>query len=203
MAVIRQPARHIVVFIAELANKSETSIGMEPSKRHVTVTRWQQPYSWLTGAAISILIFSLIITIGFIRAYLNIAVVYFEWYSSGEASSIPNTVIIISVSAIIPVIFSVAGAIVLLATRKMKLGTHLTLAAIAAYVIMDAVFIGYLWDGHHVIQSYTHAEWLVRAFNDYGDYSAAVYVFYLAYIPALMGIGISLLYGWGRLKSLK
>jgi hypothetical protein len=176
---------------------------LKPSKRDISLTRWQQPYSWLTGTAISSLIFSLITTVGFVRGYLNTAVIYFDWYSSGAASSIPNDVIIISISAIIPVIVSVAGAIVLLATSKMKLGTHLSLAAIAAYVIMDAVFIGYLWDGQHVIQSYTHAEWLIRAFNEHGDYSAAAYVFYLAYVPILIGISLSLLCGWQRLKPPK
>lgn len=175
---------------------------MEPSKQHITVRRWQQPFSWLTGAAIGILIFSLIITIGFVRGYLNTAIIYFEWYSSG-ASALPNTVIIITASAVIPVIVSVAGAIVLLATSKIKLGIYLALAAIAVYFIMDAVFIGYLWDGHHVIQSYTHAEWLIRSFNEYGDYSAAVYAFYLAYLPILIGVTISLLYGWQRLKQPK
>jgi hypothetical protein len=181
----------------------QQSIRLEPSKRHIGLRRWQQPYSWLTGTAISILIFSLIITVGFVRGYLNTAVIYFEWYSSGAASGIPNAVIIISVSAIIPVIVSVAGATILLGTSKIKLGTHLTLAAIATVVIMDAVFIGYLWDGQHVIQSYTHAEWLIRAFNEYGDYSAAVYVFYLAYVPLLVGMSLSLLYGSQRLKPLK
>jgi hypothetical protein len=149
------------------------------------------------------LIFSLIITVGFVRGYLNIAITYFEWYYSGAASGIPDAAIIISVSAITPVVVSVAGAIILLATRNIKLGTHLTLAAIAGFVIMDAVFIGFLWDGQHVIQSYTHAEWLIRAFSEYGGYSAAVYVFYLAYIPALLGMSLSLVYGWQRLKPLK
>jgi hypothetical protein len=176
---------------------------MKPSKEYPSVTRWQQPYSWLTGAAISILIFSLIITIGFVRGYLNTAVIYFEWYSTGASPAIPNTVIIISVSAIIPIIVSVVGATVLLATSRMRLGIHLTLAAVVMYVIMDAVFIGYLWDGQHVIQSYTHAEWLIRAFNEYGDYSAAVYVFYLAYVPTLMGMTLSLLHGSQRLKPQK
>lgn len=176
---------------------------MKPSSGYIGVARWQRPYTWLAGAAVSILIFSLIITVGFVRGYLNTAAIYFEWYSSGASPSIPSAVIIVSGTAIIPIIVSVSGAIVLLASSRMKLGIHLTLAAIATYVIMDAVLIAYLWDGQHVIQSYTHAEWLVRAFNENGDYSAAVYVFYLAYVPTLMGMTLALIYGSQRLRRPK
>lgn len=174
---------------------------MEPSRPYINLSRWQQPYSWLTGIAIGILIFSVIIVIGFVRGYLETAVTYFGWYFAGE-STFPNTVLVITASAIIPVIVSVIGAAILLSSQKKKLGIYVTLAAIGTYPVMDAVFIGLFWDGHHVIQAYTHAEWLIRSFNAYGDYTGVVYAFYFAYVPALIGMTASILQGWKKLKRL-
>jgi uncharacterized membrane protein (DUF485 family) len=172
---------------------------VEPSRQYNNLSRWQQPHSWLSGAAIGILVLSVIILIGFVRGYLETAITYLGWYFAGE-SAIPYIFFVITASATIPTIGSVIGAAILLLSQKKELGIYLTLTAIGMYFIMDAVFIGFFWDGNHVFQSYTHAEWLIRSFSAYGDYMGSVYAFYLVYIPALVGITLSILQGRKKLK---
>jgi hypothetical protein len=171
---------------------------MEPSKLQTSASsRWYQPNGRLAIAAIAIIVFSVIVGIGFVRGYLDTASIYIDRYFAGE-SALQSTVIVITISAIIPTIVSLVGASILLSFPKRKVGIYITLAAVGTYFVMDAVFIGLIWDGHHVIQSYTNAEWLLRAFNQYGDYTGSIYVFYLVYIPALAGIVASLIIGWKR-----
>lgn len=169
----------------------------EPSKAGALLNRWHQPHLWLT-AAISTLIFSAIVMIGFVRGYLDFAQIYFEWHFTGE-SPLSATVIVITTLAVIPIIVSVSGATVILLSSRKKLGVCVSLATIGTYFLMDAVLIGFLWDGYHFFQSYSHAEWLVRSFNAYGDYPQSIFAFYLLYVLALMGMVIFILQGWRKL----
>ncbi|HEU4605889.1 MAG TPA: hypothetical protein VFS46_06590 [Nitrososphaera sp.] len=171
----------------------------EPPKPQASVSRWHQPYSWLTAAAIGIAFVSLVVAAGFVRGYLGIASTYFGWYVTGE-SQLPSAVLVIVTSVVITIIASAAGAALLL--LKHRLGVPVALAAVAAYFVMDAIQIGLLWDGHHLIYAYTHAEWFPVLYYGYGSYSTdLVYSFYFLYVPALFGIAASLLIGWKKVKS--
>ena len=107
---------------------------------------------------------------------------------------------LVFVSVIIPIIVSAAD-VALIFLKKPLAGISIAFGAVAAHFVMDAIYISNIWDGLHIIQSYTHATWLVRAVYEYGGYTESIYAFYLFYIPAMAGITASLLIGWKKVKT--
>jgi hypothetical protein len=172
----------------------------EPSRSAVSFSRWSKPYVWLTAAAIAIIILNIINVIGFIRGFLLLPNLLLQQYFEGGLVS-ENTRLqfdVLFVSVIVPVVVSAAGAS-LLFLKKPLVGTCVAFGAIATHFIMDAIYISYVWDGHHVIQSYTHAAWLVRSIQEYGGYTESIYAFNLFYIPIMTFTAICLLKGWKRI----
>lgn len=177
---------------------------MEAPRPYSNLSRWKQPYSWLTAAAIGILIFSVIIAIGFVRGYyLNTGQYFLEQYLAGELVDDTFLVFVVStvmITATVPVMVGLAGAVLLL-FKKQRLGVYIILAAVGAYFVMDAVYISLIWDGNHHVYAYTRAMWLIAAYEGHASYSIdTAYAFYSLYIPSLIGITASALWGWKKLK---
>ena len=166
---------------------------MEPSRKLIGVSSSKSP--WLMAAAFGILAFSAIVVIGFVRGYLSWVLFY-----SGQGPLTTVSVVIIT-TAIIPVFVSIAGALMLLLSSKTNIGIFVSLSAIGTYLLMDVVYISLVWDGHHVIQSYTNAEWFVRSLNSDGNYTSSIFAYYFVYIPALLSTAASLLYGKKKLRT--
>ncbi len=178
-------------------------MNMEPSKSPISLSRWQKPYIWLSAAAIAMIVFNIINVIGFIRGFLLFPNVLLQEYLEGRLVS-ENTRLqfdIIFVMIIIPVVVGAAGA-ALLFLKKPLVGIGVTFGAIATHFIMDAIYISYFWDGQHVIQSYTHATWLVRSIREYGGYTESIYAFNFFYIPIMTFISICLLKGSKNMNPL-
>ena len=174
----------------------------EPSKSSVSLSRWSRPYAWLTVAAIAIIVFNVITVIGFIRGFLLFPNILLQQYFEGRLAS-ENTrlqIDVIFASVIVPIIVSAAGA-ALVFLKKPLAGIGVTFGVIATHFVMDAIYINHIWDGHHVIQPYTHATWLVKSISGYGGYLESIYAFYLFYLPTMILVAISLLKGWKGIKS--
>lgn len=175
----------------------------EPSKPSVTLRIWKRPYVWLSVAAIAIMIFNFFIVAGFVRGFLLLPNILLQQYLEGTLVS-ENTRFqfdITFVWVILPIIVSAAGA-ALIFLKKPLAGIGVTFGAIATHFIMDAIYISYIWDGHHVIQSYTHATWLVRSIREYGGYVESIFAFNLFYLPIMTFIAICLAKGWKNMKLL-
>jgi|GEM_PF-3038539 len=181
---------------------SEKPLSAEPSKPIISTNRWAKPYVWLTVAGIAVSIFSIITAVGFIRGFLLLPSILLQQYFEGGLAS-ENTRLqfdILFVSVIVPILASAVGA-ALLFLKKWMVGIGVTIAAVATYFVMDAIYISYVWDGQHVIQSYTHATWLVRSISEYGGYHLSIYAFYFFYIPIMTFAGVFLLKGWKDMKQ--
>lgn len=176
----------------------------EPSKSSISLHVWKRPYVWLSAAAISVIIFNIIIVAGFVRGFLLLPNILLQQYFEGRLVS-ENTRFQFDMTfawVIFPITVS-AGGVALLFLKKPLAGMGVTFGAIATHFVMDAIYISYVWDGHHVIQSYTHATWLVRSIQEYGGYTESIYAFNLFYIPIMTFIAICLFKGWKGIKLLQ
>jgi hypothetical protein len=161
---------------------------METSQKQ---SRLSKPNA-LSYAAIGLVLLSVLSTIGFVRGYLVLPNIFLGQFLSGEHLS--PEVMLIFLWVIVPVAFSITAAGLLFAGKR-RSGLYLGLTAVASHIVMDAIYIAQMWDGMHVVQAYTHAEWLVRSFSEHGGYITSIHVFYLAYVPALTAISLLLAYG--------
>jgi len=175
----------------------------EPSKPSVNLGIWNRPYIWLTAASIAIIVFNIITVVGFFRGFLLFPNIFLQEYFEGRLVSEDTRfqIDMIFVSVIIPIAVSAAGA-ALIFFKKPLAAVGVAFGAIATHFVMDAVYISYFWDGQHVIQSYTHATWLVRSIREYGGYTESIYAFNFLYVPIMTFIAICLLKGWNKITLL-
>lgn len=176
-------------------------MSMEPSKSPISLSRWHKPYIWLSAAALGMIIFNIIIVAGFFRGFLLVPSIFLQQYFEGTLAS-ANTLFqmnMIFVSVIVPVMISAVGT-ALIFLKKPVVGIGVTFGAIGMHFIIDAIYISYFWDGQHVIQSYTHATWLVRSIREYGGYTESIYAFNFLYVPTMILVAICLLKGWKKLN---